>query len=337
MSGAWRSRWLPLALASVAVALALLLIPRHSLPTAMESSIRWFAAAATAFVWLALAAAGMRWNQPRHAMRWLAAAFTLFAAGAAISVLAARVYQGCTAPYAGSTVVIGTEPTKLARAHIAAGNSAAPQDLVADAAGRVEAIWTAESISGCRMRLFLAGCLWFPLLAGSFAGLLQASRSWRSGVLLPKATPPGPAAMAQPPEIRYDAFLSYRHGGADAEFARQLLMRLEEAGWRVALDERDFRPEQHYVLEMERCVRESRYTLAIISRRYLESGNTEEEALIGKVLDLDQRRRRLIPLFIEPVELPIWLRGTVGIDFARTDSVIDPFERLTRALAPPAQ
>jgi hypothetical protein len=44
----------------------------------------------------------------------------------------------------------------------------------------------------------------------------------------------------------------------------------------------------------------------------------------------------MIPLLIEAVELPVWLRGAVGIDFTREDGVVDPFERLTRALAPRA-
>ena len=39
---------------------------------------------------------------------------------------------------------------------------------------------------------------------------------------------------------RYDAFLSYRRQEPDRTFVRDLLARLEKAGYTVATDERDF-------------------------------------------------------------------------------------------------
>ena len=41
----------------------------------------------------------------------------------------------------------------------------------------------------------------------------------------------------------YDAFISYRHQEPDKEFARQLLKDLEHDGYKIAIDERDFRSE----------------------------------------------------------------------------------------------
>jgi hypothetical protein len=259
---------------------------------------------------------------------------SLFGAGAALYVTAARAHQHCTASYAATTVIIGDRLTPFARQYVGEGNSADPADLLLDAAGQVETDWEPKSIAACRTRLLLHGSLWFPALAASFALLFQAARSWRSGVL-PRASKGAPEQEAQPQDLRYDAFLSYRHGDADAEFARDLLARLEEAGFRVAIDERDFRPEQHYVQEMERCIVQSRYTLAIISKRYLESGNTEEEALIAKALTLGQRQKRLIPILIERAQLPLWLSGAVGIDFGKTDGIAEPLDLLIRALGEP--
>ena len=86
---------------------------------------------------------------------------------------------------------------------------------------------------------------------------------------------------------------------------------------------------------MERCVRESRFTLAVISPRYFESGNTVEESVICKVLGLQERRRRLIPLIIEKVEMPYWLYNIVGINVTSDDPLVDPMSRLVKTLGPP--
>ena len=103
----------------------------------------------------------------------------------------------------------------------------------------------------------------------------------------------------------------------------------------MAIDERDFPANASFLQEMERAIRQSRFTVAVISRRYLESGNTEEEAMISKVLDMGDRKRRLIPLLIEPVAMPAWLYGIVGIDWTKRDPLVDPFDKLKATLGAP--
>jgi hypothetical protein len=117
--------------------------------------------------------------------------------------------------------------------------------------------------------------------------------------------------------------------------ARQLAEALEADGYTVAIDERDFPANASFLQEMERAVRESRATVAVISSRYLESGNCQEEAIICKVLDMGDRKRRLIPLVIEPVALPAWLYGIVGIDCTKANPLVDPFDKLKSTLGAP--
>lgn len=134
---------------------------------------------------------------------------------------------------------------------------------------------------------------------------------------------------------KYDALISYRHQDPDKAFARALLQRLEAAGLKVAIDERDFDPVATFLEEMERCIKESRYTLAVMSPRYLESGNCEEEAIICKVLDMAERRRRIIPLTIEAVTMPVWLYNIVGINFTETNPLVEPHAKLIAKLQTP--
>jgi hypothetical protein len=202
-------------------------------------------------------------------------------------------------------------------------------DLLFNAAGQPELVWTQESIQHCGQWLLVLGSLWLPLFGISLlcAVTLAASR-WHLGA------PATPAAPAAPGELRYDAFISYRHG-ADSNFARNLVDELEQAGYRIAIDERDFRAEQSFLKEMERCIRESRFTLALISGRFMDSGNTEEEALITKVLDMGERKRRLVPLILQRVEMPVWMYGIVGIDFTATNGMVKPLDKLKATLGEP--
>lgn len=135
-------------------------------------------------------------------------------------------------------------------------------------------------------------------------------------------------------QFKFDAFISYRHQAPDNHFARDTLASLEKVGFKVAIDERDFSPNATFLEEMERCVRESAFTLAVVSPRYFESGNTEEEAVICKVLGMQERRRRLIPLVIEKAHTPVWLFGIVGIDFTARKPFINPLDKLKAALRP---
>jgi hypothetical protein len=204
--------------------------------------------------------------------------------------------------------------------------------MLFDAAGDASKLWTRASIDRCRTVIGATYYLWIPFLV---VCLLAAVQAMPAGTISAGA---GPSAVvvAPPAEIRYDAFLSYRHGGADGEVARELLETLEADGYRVAIDERDFPANASFLEEMERCIRESRFTIAIISARYLESGNCQEEAIVCKVLDMDSRRRRLIPFVIEPVPMPAWLYGLVGIYTTKAEPLVDPIEKLKATLGPRA-
>jgi hypothetical protein len=143
------------------------------------------------------------------------------------------------------------------------------------------------------------------------------------------------AATSTGPAPKYDAFLSYKHGNPDEGVARDLLGRLEADGYKVAIDKRDFVSHAAVPDEMERYIRESGFTIAIVSARYLGSGFTDEETVIQRTLDMTERRRRLIPWIIEQVHLPTWLFGRAGIDATESNPLIAPYEKLKRDLGPP--
>jgi hypothetical protein len=154
---------------------------------------------------------------------------------------------------------------------------------------------------------------------------------------LRKVAPVGSPASPTPIEHSsgFDVFLSYRHGDPDEKFTRDLRRKLLDAGLTVAFDRTDFFPACTFLEEMERCVKDSRFTIIVISPRYLDSGNTQEEAIITQVLSMEERRLRLIPCTFEVASMPVWLYARVGIDFSRDDPDVDPYDKLIAALRDP--
>jgi hypothetical protein len=253
--------------------------------------------------------------------------------GAASFAAGGYAQRACTALYDGRPIIIGTELTPLGTSYREANPELTTDELLFDAAGQAERIWTRASVGRCATFVGTTYFLWLPFLV---VCLIATAQAVPTSILAPVRR--GPVATPAPGEtpIRYDVFISYRHGGPDQTFARQLVAGLEADGYRVAIDERDFAANASFLQEMERCIRESRFTVAVISPRYLESGNTGEEAMITKVLDMGDRTRRLIPLIIEPVAMPVWLYGIVGIDWTKRDPLVDPFDRLKATLGAPA-
>jgi hypothetical protein len=273
------------------------------------------------------------------AWRWGAAGGTWWAIATAASLLAGIVAfaadrwveNRCTARYNRGWVVVGTELTDYARKYVLENpDRSNPETLLSDNRGQPRGIWTDASIERCELALAGLGALWIPLFGVS---LVCAAGPWATRWVVRPARPA--TGTSAPAAMRYDAFVSYRHCEEDERFARWLVEELEQAGYRLAIDGRDFAANENFLSEMERCIRESRFTLAVVSAPYLGSGNCEEEAAIAKVLDMGERRRRLVPLVLERVEMPAWMYGIVGIDFAKSNPMVDPLATLKVTLGEP--
>jgi TIR domain len=283
-------------------------------------------------VLVAAAAAGAALARSGRRALWMATAAVAGLSGAVLVVRHVSASSACVASYDGRPVLVGRELTQAARDYVTEHPGASADDLLLDAGGAADRIWTASSIASCGFWTGWAGLLSLPLFAGAVSALV-ASRGLRLG---PAAEPPPARARAanDPPRPVYDAFLSYRHVEPDKTRADDLLEALESRGFRVAIDVRDFVPNQHFLAEMERCIKESRFVLCVISPRYLDSDHCAEEAVISKTLDMSERTRRIVPLVFERVELPVWLHGLVGIDFTE-QARVEPIERLVTLLARP--
>ncbi len=316
-------RWY-IAIAVVGIAVAMLLPLSPALAGADVGQARFVAAILT------VVACGIFALLRRGSSRLLTA--TSLAAGVAgIGLFGAYIGAGssCVATYDGAAVLIGGELTPSAAAYVNERPGSSASDLLLDAGGVADRMWTPSSIAFCRLRLTWGGLLAAPLLSAALCAI-AARRSFpiaASSAPSPRTAGPGP----QPVDQVYDAFISYRHGDPDLSKAQEIVTLLESHKFRAAIDVRDFAPNQHFLFEMERCIRQSRFTLCLVTARYLDSDNAGEEALISKTLDMAERRKRLVPLIFERVDLPVWLYGLVGIDFTAS-ATVDPHDRLVSLL-----
>src|SRR5262245_33296390 len=78
-------------------------------------------------------------------------------------------------------------------------------------------------------------------------------------------------------DFEYDAFVDY-HESDDGWVQDHLILRLNRSDIRCA-DRNDFRLGPPKLTEMERCIGESRWTVLVITRQYLESSWNEHCAV----------------------------------------------------------
>lgn len=322
---------------ALAAGIATWLLPVPDVLGDRGASIAAFAAVASMAIVAVVGAGARAWTTRARRRRWLAVAAVAGTLGALAFLAAEGARQACTATYDGRPILVGTELTPLGQSYRDANPDLPVEALIFDAAGDTGLLWTRASVDRCRLRIGGTYFLWLPLLVVSLLAVVQGVAT--SGLLTaPSGLPPAssPAAVPAPDTpLRYDVFISYRHGGRDGEVAMALADALEGEGYAVAIDVRDFPANAHFLEEMERCIRESRFTVAVVSARYLQSGHCQEEALICKVLDMGQRQRRLIPLYIDSVDAPIWMHGIVGIRLEASGRQVDPLDALVSTLGPP--
>lgn len=131
----------------------------------------------------------------------------------------------------------------------------------------------------------------------------------------------------------YDAFISYRHQDPDKTWTRRtLLPRLQGSGIRVCIDYREFRPGALLLLEMERAIEQSRYTLAVLSPSYLKSNFVELENVMAQHLGLELSQRRLISIMREFSKPRLGMRAHMWLDFTDEDELDINIARLVYEL-----
>lgn len=113
----------------------------------------------------------------------------------------------------------------------------------------------------------------------------------------------------------YDVFVSYRRAEPDRGWVHsRLVPRLRADGLLVCLDDDCFRLGAPLILEMERAVQSSRYTLAVLTPGYLLSNFTELETVLAEHLGLERTERRLVAVMRERARPRLGIRARMSLD-----------------------
>jgi hypothetical protein len=130
-------------------------------------------------------------------------------------------------------------------------------------------------------------------------------------------------------------FLSHAHG--DKPFARRLAADLRNAGHSVWIDEGEINIGDSLVTKIRDGLDQVDYVCAIISKTSVESAWVEKELEIASNREIDERRVVVLPLLVDDVPLPGFLRGKFYGDFRSAQQYGEKLELLLRSLGPSQQ
>lgn len=135
-------------------------------------------------------------------------------------------------------------------------------------------------------------------------------------------------------EYKYDVFISY--SSAIKDWVRKdLLDALENAGLKVCIDFRDFKAGKPAIKNMRDSILESRHTLLILTKAFIDSGWTDFENMLSQTIDPANRAGRIIPLLKEKCELPLEIGYLTYVNFVDPDDWNIAWKQLFTALGKP--
>jgi hypothetical protein len=137
--------------------------------------------------------------------------------------------------------------------------------------------------------------------------------------------------MCAQKQYSYDVFISY--STADQIWVRDYLVpQLKQSGLRVFIDYNDFELGESRLNNIERGIKLSRKVLLVLTPRWVASNWTHFDALLAQMQDPAGYLRRMIPLLLEPCDLPDRISMLTYADFTQVDSQKSELERLLKAL-----
>lgn len=132
----------------------------------------------------------------------------------------------------------------------------------------------------------------------------------------------------------FDVFISYNE--ADRDIVRgELLSRLEAAGLRVCVDFRDFNPEVPINKQIQRAVKDSRYTVIVLSPAYLSVDWPQLQSVAGRRINAAARQGQVIPVLVEDCNAPSTLAQLTYVNYADPTNRPYAWTQLLTALSSP--
>jgi hypothetical protein len=126
-------------------------------------------------------------------------------------------------------------------------------------------------------------------------------------------------------------FLS--HSSKDNAFTRNLADRLSDAGVRVWLDEAEINVGDSLLAKISTAIEGADFIAVVLSHNSIQSSWVQSELKMAMSRELADKKVRVLPIVIEPCELPMFLKDKAYADFGKPDDFEAPFAGLLRALS----
>ena len=100
----------------------------------------------------------------------------------------------------------------------------------------------------------------------------------------------------------------------DSSHAKKLAQDLRSKGLRVWLAEEQIRPGDNIQKKINEALQTSGYLLALLSRASLSSEGVKNEFQMALLRESQGKWPRVIPVLIEPIDIPVDIRGKLYVD-----------------------
>lgn len=127
-------------------------------------------------------------------------------------------------------------------------------------------------------------------------------------------------------------FLSHSH--SDKPFARKLAADMRHRGYVVWIDEAEIKVGDSLIQKIREGLDEVDYIAAILSEASLGSEWVQKELDIASNREIDEKRVVVLPLLVEDVELPGFLKGKYYCDFRQEENYETELDKLADAMGP---
>lgn len=135
------------------------------------------------------------------------------------------------------------------------------------------------------------------------------------------------AAVAE--QAAYDVYISYSQ--RDREWVRsELLPSLQEAGLKTFIDIENIAPGDRWADALSDALQRSRQVLAVMSPSWTKSESAQHE--LHAVLNLDRGNIKVVPVLLEPCEIPTELQGISYADLTNPSRRSEAMHQLLHSL-----
>src|SRR5918911_4637417 len=123
------------------------------------------------------------------------------------------------------------------------------------------------------------------------------------------------------------------HNSKDKPFVRRLAKELESYGVKVWVDEAEIKIGESLTQKIGQAIEETDFFAVVLSKNSIDSAWVQKELEIAISKEIERKQVVVLPLLLEPVLIPAFLKDKLYADFTTPDNYELSFTRLLKAIS----